>query len=399
MIKGLIRGAAANAVLSNLLMVGIILAGLASLFSITVKNFPEIDLGAVQITVAYPGATPQEIADTILIPIEGRVRTIDGIRRITAEARTGVATVTAALERNADPREVMDDIRSAIGEITVFPSGSETPILTEVEAPELAIQYILAGDVPEADLRELAFAIRNELLALPNVSSVDLSGMPPAQIDILVSQRTLDAYGLSLRDLAGRIGNQSLDLSGGTLLSDQERVQLRTEGLAETGAEYARLPILSSESGAILTLADIAEVRDGPADTGVIARLNGQPSIFLTVNREGDQQILDLVETTRAYVTDRVRPQPAGYDPIGGMAGRGAVANWTHFRAVRECDDRGCADPRVAGRDTGGACGVLGAGRDYHSLCWLLHPDAGLWGDHQSTVALWLHPGPRGGGR
>ena len=305
----LIRAAAKNPVFANLLMVGLILAGLASALSITVKNFPEIDLGAVQVTVAYPGATPQEVADSIIIPIEGKVRAIDGIRRISGTAVTGLATVSLSLERGAEPRVVLDDVKAALGEITIFPSGSEAPIVAELEAPELAIQLVLTGDLPMRDLKDLAFSVREDLLSFPNVSSVDLSGAPEDQIDILVSQKTLDAYGTGTRDLASRIANESLNLSGGTLLSDQERLQLRTEGKAQTGAEFAALPIFSSADGAVLELGDIAVVQDGLADTGIVSTLNGQPAIFLSVNREGDQQILDLVETTQTYLTDRLLPR------------------------------------------------------------------------------------------
>ncbi len=306
--KGLIRSAAANPVFANLLMVGLILAGIASVFSITVKNFPEINLGAVQISVVYPGATPSEVTDTIILPIEGKVRAIDGVRRLSAEARAGIATITATLDRGVSVPIVLDDVKSAVGEITVFPSGSETPVVSEVEAPELAIQFILSGDVPMADLKDLAFVVREDLLTFSNISSVDLSGAPADQIDILVSQRTLDAYGFGLRDLASRVGNESLDLSGGTILSDRERLQLRTEGKAETGTEFAELPILSSADGGVVLLGDIATVNDDLADTGVISLLNGKPAIFLTINREGDQQILDLVETSRSYMEERLQP-------------------------------------------------------------------------------------------
>ena len=304
-----IRRALANPVFANLLMVGLILAGLASLPSITVKNFPEIDLGAVQVSVAYPGATPQEVADEVIVPVEGKLRTIDGVRRIQAEAVTGRATVALALKRGADADGILDDVKAAVGEITVLPAGSEAPVVVEVEAPELAIQLAVTGGLPAADAKDLAFAIREELLALPDVTSVDLSGTPKDQIDVLVSQRTLDAYGLGLRDPAARIANESLDLSDGTLLSERERLQLRTQGKARTGPESAALPIVNSADGAVLTLGDIAEVRDGLADAGIVSTLDGDPVVFLSVNREGDQQILGPVETVQSYVAERLEPR------------------------------------------------------------------------------------------
>ncbi|MEM6678876.1 MAG: efflux RND transporter permease subunit [Pseudomonadota bacterium] len=305
----LLSRAAANPVLANILMAGLVIAGLAAAFQITIRNFPEINLGAVQIAVSYPGATPQEVVDAIVVPIEGRVRSVDGIRRLTAEARTGEAIVTATLDRGVDVRTVLDDIDVEIGAIAIFPQDAETPIVSEVEAPELAIQFILSGDVPMADLKDLAFSIREEMLALRDITSVDLSGAPPDQIDILVSQRTLDAYGLGLSDLALRVADQSLDLSGGTLISERERVQLRTAGEAQTGAEFAALPILSSADGAVLTLGALADVRDGLADEGVVSLLDGKPAIYITVNREGDQQILEIVETMRNLVATSVAPR------------------------------------------------------------------------------------------
>ena len=310
--KGLIEGVLRNRVLPNLILVGLLLSGVFAMTNLTVKSFPDISTGAISITIAYPGATPQEVSDGVVQPVENAIRSIEGIRRIEARATQGLGSVTVNTLRSAEVGVVRDDIETAVQGIAIFPDAAETPTITEVEPQELAIQYILTGDINPALLKDVAQSARQDLLALDGVSTVEVTGVPVDQIGIEIRQETLRAYGLSLGGVADRIRAENLDRSGGVLQSGDARVQVRTLGEETVGADLSDLPVIRGEDGASVPLGRIAEIEDGLAEEPVVALLDGQPAVFLSVFRAGEEQLLDLVDTVQTYAEDRLVPRLPG---------------------------------------------------------------------------------------
>ncbi|MGP1354956.1 efflux RND transporter permease subunit [Roseicyclus sp.] len=307
--KGLIDAVLRNLVLPNLILAGLVLSGLFAMTNLTVKNFPDISTGAVSITIAYPGATPQEVSDGVVQPVENAIRAIEGIRRIEARATQGLASITVSTLRSADAGAVQEDMETAVDGIAILPDAAETPTITEVTPQELAIQYVLTGDIDRALLKDVAQAARQDLLALEGVSTVEVAGVPEDQIGIEIRQETLRAYGLGLDTVAERIRAENLDRSGGVLQSGNARIQVRTLGEETTGTALADLPVIRGENGASVRLGRIATIEDGLAEEPVIALLDGRPAVFLSVFRAGEEQLLDLVETAQRYVEDRLRPR------------------------------------------------------------------------------------------
>ncbi|HKK97738.1 MAG TPA: efflux RND transporter permease subunit [Marivita sp.] len=302
--KRLIEAALGNRVFPNLLMLTLLVVGAFGISNLTIKNFPDITTGAVSVSVPFPGASPQEVSDSVIEPIENQIRSLDGVRKITATAQQSVGQVTVDVLRSADVSVLRNDIETAISEITVFPAAAEEPVVTEVDPRELAIQYIFSGDIDPAQLKDVAQTAREGLLARDGISNVEISGVPADEIGIEISRDTLRAYGLSLAQIADRIAAQNLDLSGGTLRSDDVRLQIRAIGERETGAELAEIPLLSTENGPVLRLGDIAIIEDGLSEDPVTARLDGTQAVYLSVYRSGNEQVLDLVESTRSFMND-----------------------------------------------------------------------------------------------
>lgn len=136
--KSLIEAALGNRVFPNLLMVALLLAGAVAMTDLTVRNFPDIDTGTIRVSVAFPGATPQEVSEGIIQPIENAIRSIGGVRRIEARASQGLGVVTVSARRGSDIRSVRDDVETAVNGIAVFPDTAEAPTIVRVEPRELA---------------------------------------------------------------------------------------------------------------------------------------------------------------------------------------------------------------------------------------------------------------------
>jgi len=305
----LIRWFLRSHVAANLLMIGILAAGVAAIQNLTVRTFPEISIDTIAVSVAYPGATPLEVADAILTPIEEELQGLEGVRELTSTAQEGLGTVRAELTRGADLDGVKQDIESEIARITTFPAAAEAPRVTEAEPVELAVEFALHGEVSRQTLKATAERMRSDLTAKEGVSQVAISGVPPDQIEIEISRQTLRSYGIGLTDLAARIEAANLDLSGGTLDTGTMALQLRSLGEATTAAALRDLVLFTGPSGAQVTLGDIATMRDTLAEDAVLATVSGNPAVFVAVNRAGGEQVLEVTETAITYLEEELRPE------------------------------------------------------------------------------------------
>jgi multidrug efflux pump subunit AcrB len=312
---GLIRWFLRSRVAANLLMVALLAGGIGAALSITVRTFPEIATNAITVSVTYPGATPTEVAEAVLTPIEQQLQGLEGVRELNAQARQDLGTVTAELFDGADPGAVKDDIETEVARIATFPDAARTPRISEREPVELAIQLALTGDVPAATLKALAERVREDLTDMPGISQVTLTGDATDQIDVAVRRQTLESYGQGLQSFADLISRGNVDLSGGQIDTGATDYQLRTLAEAETVAGLRDLVLFTGQSGAQVRLGEIADVRAGLADENLVSRISGQPAVFLSVNRAGREQVLDITEKVRSYLDDELRPRlPAGVE-------------------------------------------------------------------------------------
>lgn len=300
--KGLIHGALGNRVAANLLAIVLIVSGLVALQILNVRIFPKIELNAVTVTVPYPGATPNEVETSIIMPIEERLEGLEGVRKITGLAAKNVGSVVVDLEAGVDISEMLDDIQTEIDRITVFPGEAEEPQVVEAEPQELVLQILIHGETSTEKLKGLAERVREDLADLPDVSRVTIGGAPEYLIDVAIEESSLQAYGLSLTGLADIIAAQSIDLSGGEIESDRQRLLIRSVGERRTGEEFASVVVAAGETGTPVRLGDIATITDGLAETPVQAVYNGEPAIFVSVFRVGDEKVLDIAGNVRSYV-------------------------------------------------------------------------------------------------
>lgn len=300
----LIRWFLRSPVAANLLMAALLFAGISAALNLTVRTFPEITTGTVNVTVVYPGATPAEVADTILTPIEEQIAGLAGVRGYDSTAAQGSGTVTVQLTRSADIRAVRDDIETAVARITTFPDAAQSPRVTEFEPSEVALELVIYGDTDNETLKALAEQVRSDLTARPGISQVDILGLPVDQIDISVPRTTLEAYRTSLIALGQRISGDSIDLSGGEIDTGASTYQLRTLGEAQTAEALRETVVFTGPSGGQVRLGDIAFIDDGLAEGSISATVSGRPAVFLSVQRTGTEQVLDITDIVTGYVAD-----------------------------------------------------------------------------------------------
>ncbi len=299
---GSIAWFARNRVAANLLMVVILAAGLLTLFVVKLEVFPELTLDLISVSVPYPGATPEEVEEAINVRIEEAVQGVAGIKRLNSIATEGIGVVTIELERDTDVRKVLDEVKSRVDAIDTFPEDAEEPVYLELTNRRQVINVAIYGDAEERTLRALAERARDDLTTEPEISLVELSNARPYEISIEVSETALRRHGLSFDDVAAAVRRSSLDLPAGVLKTAGGEVLVRTKGQAYTGEEFARVPLLTRPDGQVLRLGDVAEIRDGFADTDQFTRFDGQPAAVVEVFRTGEQAALAIAGKVHDYV-------------------------------------------------------------------------------------------------
>ena len=312
--NGAIKWMAQNHVASNLLMLALILGGLIMGPSIKQEIFPEVSLDTVMVSVAYPGAGPEEVEEGIILKIEESLTAVDGIKELRATANEGSGTVTAEIYAGEDVDLVLQDIKSEIDRITTFPEDAEKPVISKLSNRREVISVVVHGDSSEKVLREQAEQIRDELLELDNITQVDLSGVRPFEITVEIPEATLQRYQLTLEQVANRIRAASIDLPAGSIETSGGEILLRTKERRYWGPEYADIVILGQADGSEVRLGDIANVIDGFADNNTYARFDNQPAAMVKVFRIGDQkpteisqQVIDYVERKQQQLPDSLQ--------------------------------------------------------------------------------------------
>lgn len=288
-----------NRVSANLLMVVLMLGGLFMTTKIQQEVFPAFDLDRVSVRVAYPGATPEEVEQGVVLAIEEAVRAIDGVDEVRSTASEGVASVDLELRTDADQQKVWQDVQQAVSRITTLPDETERPEVSLNIHRRDVMDIQVHGPVDEMALYRAAQRIREGLLQQRGITQVELEGARPLEVHIEIPEADLRAYGLTLGDVAQRVRAMALDRAGGHIETAGGEILLRLKERRQWAEEFAQIPLIASQRGVMLRLGDIARVTDGFTESQVIGTFNGEPSIGVSVYRVPGQTPIGVSEETR----------------------------------------------------------------------------------------------------
>ena len=306
--KRMIQWAVHNSPAMNTLMIGLLGLGVFSMVSLRREVFPQFELEVLLVSVPYPGASPEEAERGICQKIEEAVFAIDGITKPFSVAKEGVGFLILELDTRSDPQRVLSEVRSAIDAIPSFPELAEKPEVKQITFRLPAIKVAVIGeetDDPFAEqrLRQVTEQVRSEIIQLPAVSQARIDGSRNYQIDVEISEDALKKYNLTLQGVADVLRDQNVEIPGGSVKGSTEEVLLRAKNKGLTGDHIARLPLLETKNGSILTVEDLAVVRDAFEDNPVVSSVNGQPGLVVSVERTRSEDLLSLAKDVRNYVS------------------------------------------------------------------------------------------------
>lgn len=310
--KSAISWMAENHVAANLLMILIVVLGLFSVFNVRQEVFPELPLDFINIEVQYRGASPADIEELICIKIEEAVSGIEGIERITSVSYEGIGIVTVQTEFGADIKEIRDNIKAELDRITTFPRDAERPVITEGIVRVEVIAIGVYGDADERTIKTVSNEIREDLLDFDSITQVDIIGIRDYELSIEVSENALREFGITFSEIGDTIRADSLDMPGGKISTEASDILLRTSSLKRSADSYRNIILKSSFDGSVVTIGDIAEIRDGFEESYLKTYFNKKPAALLKVYRIGDQKAIEVADIVREYLIEKEKTLPQG---------------------------------------------------------------------------------------
>ena len=310
--RGPIAWMAEHPIAANLLMVLLLGGGIWTALTMQKEVFPRFQLDVVEVQVAYPGASPAEVEQGILMPVEEAARGVSGIRETTSEAREGSGEVRFELVAGVDRMKAFQDIDQAVAQIRTFPEDAEEPEVRLQERETEVMQIALYGDADVFTLRRLAERLRDRLLAQPHITQVDISNAPDYVTHVEIPQGRLREYGLTLGRVADVIAASSRDVPAGAIETSRGEILLRMNERNQWAEEFGDIVIVSADTGAPVRLADIATITDGFEEVAFHSQFNQQPSVDIAVSRIGEQSPLEVAADVREVLAGLNATLPPG---------------------------------------------------------------------------------------
>jgi multidrug efflux pump subunit AcrB len=310
--KRVLTALARNTVFANIVVILIIASGALAVNFMQRELFPNFSMDEVSIVVPYPGAAPSEVEEGVIRKIEEALEGIEGVAEYSTWSEENQGSAAIRVKSDYHVSTVMDRIRSNIGAISTFPKGAEKPIITEVMHRSKVMKLYLAGDLTEHALKDLAFEIREALRMLPGVSQINLTGTRDYEINIEISEERLMAYGLSFDDVAQNIAESNLNLSCGAIRTDQKEIRIRHIGRKYKGDELSSIVVRTDSDGSVVTLGQIAEIKDAFTDDTNEITVNGQDAIVFDIFKTQREDAFEISAKVSGLVEKKQFELPKG---------------------------------------------------------------------------------------
>ncbi len=299
-------------VLGNVIVLTMLVFGYFGLSSLKTTFFPQMPSKVIIIQTFYPGASPKEIEEGIILKIEDNLKGITGIDRVTSVSSENMGMITIELRTGYNIDVALQDVKNAVDKISYFPVGMEKPVIYKQEMMDFAINFALYGDVDLKTLKKYARRIERDLREVDGISKITLSGFPKEEIEIGLREDDLRKYQLTFAQVSAAVQKANLRLTGGRIKGKKEELLIRTNTKGYYADELKDIVVKTTPDGAIVRLKDIADLRDRWEENPNRAYYNGKPSVEIDISTTNNE---DLFFTTR-YVTKYLKEFNAKHSDV-----------------------------------------------------------------------------------
>jgi multidrug efflux pump subunit AcrB len=289
---------------ANLLIISLFLAGTFSLLNMKKSFFPERSTTTIIVNVFYPGASPKEMEEGVTVRVEESLRGLVGIKEITSSSSENFASITVETTGQYDIDETLAEVKNAVDGISSFPVDAEKPVVFKVRSVTQAGFLGLSGDVDRLTLKNVANDIENDLYASGIISQLNMTGLPPLEISIEVSEEDLLRFGLTFSQISNAIRNNNQDVSGGLIRNDNEEILIRSRYRTVDPDRIADIVVRANSDGTNVRIRDIASVKLQFSEDPMMSKQNGKPSVSFQVNKLGEEDLDEISDFLHDYVEE-----------------------------------------------------------------------------------------------
>ncbi len=289
---------------ANIVIAVIVIAGTFSLLSMKKSFFPQRASHFISVSVAYPGASPKEMEEGVTTRIEEAIRGIVGVKEFTSTSSENFATVRIETMTDYNLDDVMVEIKNAIDGISSFPVDAERPIIFKRRETTRAANLGLAGDIDLVTLKKYAQEIEEDFLSSGIVSQVNISGFPPLEISVEITEENLLRYNLTFDQISRAITMNNRDISAGIIRSDDEELIIRSRNRSVNPGVIGDIIVRANQDGSYLRIRDVANVKMKFSDVPNKVFMNGKSAIFFNISKLADEDLEEIATYLEKYTKE-----------------------------------------------------------------------------------------------
>ncbi|MFC7444808.1 efflux RND transporter permease subunit [Mesoflavibacter profundi] len=277
--------------------------GVIGAFSLKSSFFPLTESKIINVAITYPGASPQEIEEGIVLQIEDNLKGLKGIDRVTSVSRENSGTITVEIEKGESLDFMLLEVKNAVDRVPSFPTGMEPLVVSKQEAVRETISFALSGkDIPLVTLKQLARQVETDLRAIDGISQISISGFPDEEIEIAVDELDLLAYNLTFNDVATAVSNANILVTGGNVKTEAEEYLIRANNREYYGKELSNIVVKASSDGKVIRLKDVAIIRDRFSETPNATYFNQELAVNITITSTNNEDLISSADKVNEYI-------------------------------------------------------------------------------------------------
>ena len=294
-----------HSVAVNVIVIAFLIFGGVGAYKLNSSFFPLVDSKNISINVTYPGASPQEVEEGIILKIEDNLKGLNGVDRVTSTSRENSGNINVEIEKGKNIDFMLLEVKNAVDRVPTFPVGMEPLIVSKLEALRPTITFSISGNnIPLATLKQIGRQVENDLRGIDGISQIQITGYPEEEIEIAINETNLLAYNLSFAEVSQAVNESSLITTGGTIKTSTEEYLIRANSRSYYADELSNLIVKSDPSGRIIRLKDIAKVQDKFSETPNANYFNGNLSINVTITSTNTEDLITSADKAKEYIND-----------------------------------------------------------------------------------------------
>lgn len=300
-------------VTTSLIFIGVIIVGLFALAKLPIDQFPEMEPPYVSVMCTYPGNSGSEIETNLTKLLENSLNSIEGLDEMTSTSKDNIAVVSMKFQWGQNMDETVNDVRSALDMISDnLPDGCGKPIVFKFNTSMMPIlMYAITAEESYSGLDKiLEENVTNVLNRVDGIGNLSVMGAPERYVYVDVDQQKIDAFGISLEQVAQAVQTNNIDVSSGTVKMGKEQYGLRVKSEFKESAEINNLVVTTTPQGKKVFIKDIATVRDTIKDLFLDSKINSQEGCRLIIMKQSGANTVQICKDVKKLMEGIQRDLP-----------------------------------------------------------------------------------------